>query len=276
MVRETVPSQQLQYHSKPMDKDNDHSALSLKLKTFRSSWITRICRWQEEWHHEKLKHNHSNPRSLPRCYESAKTKFKKPRRCHAKAQTDQGVSNGRKIPHPKTSCQNLKQTPHMPLKCENHSNLTWHKLQNLSFTRGIWCRRRGSTVPTSGNANKQRTFNHLFSHALCPKVFWVWRSIGSIASSWNILFQSFSVWWKLIGLHCCFHLQPETPPATPLMLLTGVTLALSRMVMLLRDWALWPPWQTGRTLSSAVTLSARGWPWNGLMQGHFFWRRGLE
>ncbi|MCV6548333.1 MAG: hypothetical protein OIF56_13825, partial [Cohaesibacter sp.] len=69
----------------------------------------------------------SNPRRLPRCYESAKAKFKKPRRCHAKAQTDQGVSNswaGRKIPHPKTSCQNLKQPPHMPLTCENHSNLT--------------------------------------------------------------------------------------------------------------------------------------------------------
>ncbi|MCV6602992.1 MAG: hypothetical protein OIF54_15770, partial [Cohaesibacter sp.] len=32
--------------------------------------------------------------------------------CRAKAQTDQGVSKswaGQKIPHPKTSCQNLKQ-----------------------------------------------------------------------------------------------------------------------------------------------------------------------
>ncbi|MCV6547531.1 MAG: hypothetical protein OIF56_09655, partial [Cohaesibacter sp.] len=72
----------------------------------------------------------SNPRRLPRCYESAKAKFKKPgcgQACRAKAQTDQGVSNswaGRKIPHPKPSCQNLKQTPRMPLKCENHSNLT--------------------------------------------------------------------------------------------------------------------------------------------------------
>jgi len=39
---------------------------------------------------------------------------------------------------------------------------------------------------------------------------------------------------KIDLMHCCSHLQPETPPATPLMLLTGVTLALSRMVMLLR------------------------------------------
>ena len=112
----------------------------------------------------------------------------------------------------------------------------WPPLFTPSFTRGIWCRRRGSTVPTSGYANKQRTFNHFSSHALCLKGFWVWRSIGSIASAWNLLLQRFSVWWKLIGLHCCFHLQPT---------------AFERSL-----WTFDVKWQRSRTFGSHLQLKS--------------------
>ena len=51
--------------------------------------------------------------------------------------------------------------------------------------------------------------------------------------------------------------QQETPPGASMLSLTGATLTPSRMVMLLRYWALWPSWQTGRTLSRVATISAR-------------------
>ena len=56
---------------------------------------------------QKLKRN-SNPRNRVGCYESAKAKFKKPRcgqACHAKVQTDQGVSNSFRIVWPTTISQ---------------------------------------------------------------------------------------------------------------------------------------------------------------------------
>ena len=107
--------------------------------------------------------------------------------------------------------------------------------------------------------DKQRTFNHFFCHAQCPNGFGVWRSLGlgSLASSWNFLSQTFLVWWRLLRRLCFFHYeQQETPPGTSKLTLTGVTLISSRMVMLLRDWALWASWQTGRTLSWVATISA--------------------
>ena len=66
------------------------------------------------------------------------------------------------------------------------------------------------------------------------KVLW---SEGTLAAWPQPPYLCLSVKGKLVGLYCCFHLSPVTPPATPLMLQTMVTRALSRMVMLLRDWA---------------------------------------
>ena len=76
----------------------------------------------------------------------------------------------------------------------------------------IWYR------PSQVTQDYRRTRNH----HLCLAQIWARRSLGCLAPPWRSL-DYLSVWFR--------------GPLTP-----------SRMVMLLRHWAFWPPWQTGRTL----------------------------
>ena len=55
--------------------------------------------------------------------------------------------------------------------------------------------------------DKQRTFNHYFSHAQCSNGFWVWRSIGCLAPSLSFLSRTFSVWCSWLGRLCFFKLR---------------------------------------------------------------------
>ena len=71
-----------------------------------------------------------------------------------------------------------------------------------SFTRSIWCGQRGSTVPPQG-MDKLRTLNHFFSHALCPTVFWVWRSIGRLPHQGTSSFRPFKRGENCVDC-CCY------------------------------------------------------------------------
>ena len=93
--------------------------------------------------------------------------------------------------------------------------------------------------PPQVTQDKQRTFNHYFSHAQCSNGFWAWRSIGCLAPPLSFL-SDLPVGCSWLGRLCFVssYGQQETPPGASMLSLTGATLTPSRMVMLLRYWAL--------------------------------------
>ena len=97
-----------------------------------------------------------------------------------------------------------------------------------SFTRGIWCRRRGSTVPSSGYANKQRTFNHFSVAPYALKVLWSEGTLVAWPQPGTSLLVPFSV-GKIGRTALLFPLVTSYAAShAVVMLQTVVILALSR------------------------------------------------
>ena len=105
---------------------------------------------------------------------------------------------------------------------------------------------------SSGYANKQRTFNHFFSRALCLKGSLERRYIGSMASAWNLLISAFQCgenWSDCIAVSTCYQLRRQPRR------------------WCCRQWSHWPCqewwcfWETGPMTTLAGTLK-----WNSANQ----------